>query len=125
MVQTPGDYEVTVTLENCDNYQVIGPVPVTLGAFRMFVAEPSLGEEGEIEDFRIYPNPSSGKFTLEIPLGELPESISVMDLRGRQVFTSDQPETVSTLDLGEFGKGMYMVTLTYPESVKQKKVIVQ
>ncbi len=70
----------------------------------------------------LYPNPSSGLFTLDI--NNLPSediSVAVYDMNGREVLTrhyANTPHTFkATIGLAEFGKGVYMLRISNGERI--------
>ncbi len=66
---------------------------------------------------RIYPNPSSGKFTLEIP--EYTESkIYIFNYIGQIIFEKEAEEKM-LLDISEFDNGMYTLTICQKNNKKQ------
>ena len=80
-------------------------------------------------DFSIYPNPSSGRISLELSEELLPiESISVRDLSGRVVFRESptyKSKTSFDLNLGSLSKGIYLVEIKNPIGVSAKKVMIE
>ncbi len=78
----------------------------------------------QLDNFKmtIYPNPSSGKFNIE--LGEnLPEKIEVSDQLGREILTINSPKDKFTLDLTEYAEGLYFVKVHQEGKVNFIKII--
>jgi hypothetical protein len=62
----------------------------------------------------VYPNPSTGEFTLDIPVNGA--IVQVTDVFGKLVYTNRfEQNGVSTIRLDENANGTYFVTLTTPE----------
>ena len=80
-------------------------------------------EEQDQNVVSIYPNPSTGLFTLKATDGNV--FVSIMDAQGRVVFnqevTSYAGEEIQ-LDLTHFGKGIYFATVQNNESTKMLKL---
>ena len=73
----------------------------------------SIDEFDVNENVKLFPNPTSGAFTLSITGLNEEINVYVMDITGRVVITpetfySNQQESIE-LDITEFGKGVYMV----------------
>lgn len=63
-------------------------------------------EEPQVNPFKVYPNPSSGVFYVD--LGEGQWQVQVYDLMGRKVFENQCDENAS-IDLGSCQKGLYFL----------------
>lgn len=70
----------------------------------------------------VYPNPSSGLVYLDIDGTSITE-IKVLNLMGKIIYKSD--EKVSSIDLFEKPKGIYLLLLTYNGQSFTKKIIIQ
>lgn len=65
----------------------------------------------------VYPNPSTGEFTLDIPVNGA--MVQVTDVFGKAVYNNRfEQNGVSTIHLDENANGTYFVTLTTPEGVR-------
>ena len=76
------------------------------------------------EIFKIYPNPSKGKFTVEI--SEPAQNIHIISIDGQliQTIPTESNQTQIEVDLTGVAKGIYMVQLQNDHSIKTKKMIV-
>jgi M6 family metalloprotease-like protein len=70
----------------------------------------------------IYPNPSSGVFNIVV---EGSCMVNVVDITGRTILTKQVNSNNKTIDLTNFGKGIYLVKLISGNDVAVKKVIVE
>jgi hypothetical protein len=88
---------------------------------------PVLVNEQKTSDFRLYPNPSTGKFYFESSnLINDPIELQVMDLTGRIVYER-QPAISEKfeIDLSEQQKGMYFVRVKSGEGLFTEKIVIQ
>jgi hypothetical protein len=78
--------------------------------------------------FKVYPNPNTGRFTVEFPDPLMAESYySVYDAMGRLLYqrplsTGRETEDV---DLSRFGRGTYMIRFTSPDGVQHERVVLE
>ena len=77
---------------------------------------------------RIRPNPTTGRFTMDFvdPL-RADSFYSVYDSMGKLLYQRPLPSGATTeeVDLARFGKGIYLVKITDPESVRTERVVVE
>lgn len=74
----------------------------------------------------VYPNPSEGVFTIGSNNGEI-KKIVVMDVFGRHVFEAQNlaNDNIMTINLSEFSKGIYFVTIESENNFKTEKIIIK
>lgn len=64
-------------------------------------------------DLKLYPNPSNGKFVLEVYSDELPQyELKILNLFGSVLYSGNINENISNLDFSHFANGMYYIMLT-------------
>ncbi len=79
---------------------------------------------------KIYPNPNSGLFTLELNLQQPGKNllIHVYDITGKLVFqireTPDESHFRKELDVSYFQKGVYFIRITGKDRVGVKQIII-
>ncbi|MEI6899679.1 MAG: T9SS type A sorting domain-containing protein, partial [Bacteroidota bacterium] len=99
-----------------DNIQISGPAGIP---------EKSSGDLG----VKIYPNPSSGIFTLQINKTSQPIGLSMVDLQGKEVFKdfveAHQSGIIRMINLKELSKGIYYLRLTSNETTQVEKVVIE
>ena len=70
----------------------------------------------------LYPNPTSGQFTLEL----LEEShVTVYNMLGQRALQLDKVSGIQHLDLGNAPKGMYFIQIQSGSQTEVKKIIVE
>ncbi len=76
-------------------------------------------------DFNIYPNPNNGNFKLTLNNNaELPESISIKDILGKEVKVINEPTKYEyDFEMKEFDQGLYIINVYYSDKTISKKVI--
>lgn len=82
---------------------------------------------GEVlgEEFRVYPNPSTGVFFVEIPHDIKAERIVVMDIAGKVIDSKTNAEGKVQFNMSGLAKGIYMVQVMYGEDTYRTKLTVQ
>ncbi len=81
-----------------------------------------INETNGYSNFVIYPNPNSGKFTVET-FSETVLEVIVTDLLGKQVLTMKNLE--NKFDLIIENKGIFIVTVKTSEGTKNQKIIIE
>ncbi len=75
------------------------------------------------EGLSIYPNPTTGKFTIETN-STTPLAITILDITGKQVFNSKSIGDLD-IDLSHLPKGVYIVNAKSDKDIKTQKIIIQ
>jgi len=95
------------------------------------VYETGLSEKTEIElgllnisdsnksKFSIYPNPTNGKFSLEL---ENNATVSILDMRGRVLYSDEKKAGISNMD-HKLSSGTYIIQVRTAEGTASKKLI--
>ena len=75
----------------------------------------------------IYPNPSHGEITIELPASNQPMMIDIYDLMGKNVYTEQlQPgssRTTRKIDLGKLPGGVYFLVLNNGNEKATEKLL--
>ncbi len=86
-------------------------------------------EVAPVESIELYPNPSAGKFTLDLALPTMQDvDIKVFDIQGKQVMQRTEKGVftkVISIDLGDKNSGIYFVSIRTALGLVTKKIIVQ
>ena len=65
-----------------------------------------------MEDFKIYPNPIDGDFTVEMSINEIGALMEMKDMSGRVLYQSVVAESTELIDTSMLSKGVYSLTFT-------------
>ena len=86
-------------------------------------------DKQQLEEFVIYPNPSSTKFTLDYSENNTPIDVSICDLHGRvltrQVVSTEMKTPSLVFDLSGKSPGIYYLLVNTGDKVVAKKIIHQ
>ena len=83
---------------------------------------PQVSSENEIQ---IYPNPTNGVFTVELPFISTATSIVVFDMYGKVVKEIDNEKGLKPeIDLSQVAKGTYMVKVNFAGKIYRTKIVV-
>jgi hypothetical protein len=80
----------------------------------------------EINNFRIFPNPSNGEINIQsvVSLGET--NVSIFDMNGRKVFTQTvELGNLTTIDAGKLATGIYVVEIAGGNYTHTSKLIIK
>jgi hypothetical protein len=81
---------------------------------------------GEMEqDLLIYPNPTNGVFTVEVPTNSQGAQVLVYDGVGRLIVKQSPQGAKERIDLTPFADGMYRVTLVWNEGIRTVSLVKQ
>ena len=79
--------------------------------------------------FTVYPNPSSGLFTIDLSNANLTNAtIIVSDLQGRTIVSelvSSENELTHTVDLSSFESGVYIMTINSDYGIQTVRLLKQ
>lgn len=78
----------------------------------------------ELSGVSLYPNPTEGRFQLEVPAGEV-FNVEVMDVTGKRVHHARTTGVRTDMDMSSFGKGVYMVRVSNDTHATVKRVVIQ
>ncbi len=93
---------------------------------RMAIQEGALHViDAETMMLSIYPNPTSGEFTVVWESSYPQTVVEVIDLFGKQVLIQQTSANKMELDLSSFAKGVYLVRILRGNQVSMEKVIVE
>ena len=99
----------------------IGPFPNMQSAMQEIDNTLSIGSEN-ISSFVMYPNPA--KRILNINSFNNPATISIHDLMGKQVLSTELTQRNSSIPIVNLSKGLYLVTIKTKNSKTTKKLII-
>lgn len=116
--------------DNIDNMDPDFVYEVTKGAlgaalhFAVGVESLSIAEENFDQKISIYPNPSNGKFTINLSSfsGKNVE-LSVFDVLGKSIYRTSLTQESNTLDLSFLASGIYTTVFSDGQNTTTKKLI--
>ncbi len=112
----------TVT-NSCGTYLVKKGIVVTARRGEIGATPATIAENGTL---KLFPNPSLGAFTLEIPGGESEEAtVLITDLAGRLVETRTGTEKTMYFVLSNVASGTYIVTVKTGSDLYSQKIVVE
>ncbi len=102
---TSGDYAVAVTLNGCSDTSSC----VTVSSIGL-TPSPSPVERGAIV---VFPNPSNERITIQTSADQTGKALIIYDAIGKVQYRDlwNKGETIRTIDVSSFAKGMYFVRL--------------
>ena len=78
-------------------------------------------------DFNLFPNPTSGYFSIELPSTSSEQLISIINIQGQKVYqqlrTDIDTEEVFSIDLSNETKGIYLVQIQSETEVVTKRLV--
>lgn len=119
-----GNYEFYVQVTNESGCENSGGINIEIRDCT------SIGENKHFVELNIYPNPASGKFTLNLSSKtEQTVSVSIADMAGKTVYNEDNI-TVNrsynlNIDLSSVASGVYNIFVIGEKGVADKKVIIE
>jgi hypothetical protein len=72
--------------------------------------------------YKLYPNPSEGIFNIQ-SLYQI-ENIQIFDLIGNNIYSNNDLNYQSTIDLTKFRKGVYILQSTINNTIIKEKIII-
>jgi PKD repeat protein len=88
----------------------------------------SIGSIDSKNELSIYPNPTSGEFSIEIPENICDATLGVFTLDGKEIFNQNLDEKTTkkiTLVLTDLTKGVYIVKLQSDEELYTQKLLIK
>jgi hypothetical protein len=81
----------------------------------------------EFDDVRIFPNPASGMFTIQLPQNEgvTTWNIGLFDLRGQLLESQTSQRRQVKLNAAKFSAGLYLIRVQSEGSTISKRVVIQ
>lgn len=84
-------------------------------------------DASEVE-FTIYPNPTTGEFTLVAPASKEAINIDIFNTKGQMIYNSilkAGSARINTIDVNQFSKGLYFVKVSDGNASKIEKLIIR
>jgi len=96
--------------------------PIVLDDISLTVAAKNTSSIDATDAIQIYPNPSSGLFTLS---SIEPVAIAVFDTNGRIIYSATTTATDTVIDLALFPQGVYFAKITGANCLEVKKLLIK
>lgn len=77
------------------------------------------------DDFKIFPNPTYGKFQVIMPKGTVSAKLELYDVLGKKVLEKNIAPTNNTIDVSALNKGVYIAQITSSKTKKTLKIVKQ
>jgi len=110
---TAGTYTVTITDANNCTFIDSAVVAFSVGLNKVSLSNNSVN---------IFPNPTKGAFTIETSATYT--QVTVMDITGKEVYTTNVFKPMNSIDLGQQEKGIYFIAIQGENGRVMKKVII-
>ena len=127
--ESPYTHSPNDIIENMDPNYVFEVTKGALGsALHFAIAREPLGvsENNFAEKIVLYPNPSTGKFTINSnSLSEENIELTVFDVLGKMVYTTSLNAQTNTLDLSFLQAGIYAASFKNGETLVIKKIVLE
>jgi len=114
-VTTNGSYAAVVTQNGCTDTSACISVTVT------GLTNASLSTD----NYNVYPNPTKGIFTIDVPEVKKNTSIAVYDMLGKVIVSKNATSTTTKIDLSGNTKGVYFINIQFEDEKIVRKVILQ
>lgn len=110
---------------NEGNYRVVGTDTsgCTSNSSYFFVSTVGIGEVFG-QNINVYPNPANNFLAIS-GLGNMPSTISITDVLGREVIRLNTVNDVQTVDVSTFDRGVYLVKISQNGQTVIRKIIVE
>jgi hypothetical protein len=96
----------------------------TVGVFSAQNLFDGINEPGQTLNVHVFPNPSSGTFTVQLPANTI-ASIEILDLQGRIVKTFANQSGQISLQADDLADGVYLLQISAPEGKAQQKIVIR
>jgi Flp pilus assembly pilin Flp len=70
----------------------------------------------------VYPNPTTGKITIEC---EKMQRVEVLDITGKQVYALDLSSDMLDIDISDFSKGVYFLSVRSKDGVAVQRIVLE
>jgi hypothetical protein len=110
-VTVNGNYAVSITKNSCNKVSACANIS-TVGM-----------TERSNAAFRIYPNPSNGMVTVNLPATSATGSLKIYDVTGQLVLMTDLKEKNNQIDLSSYSNGIYLLELEQNGALSRIRLI--
>jgi len=111
-----GDYACIITVGLCSEMSECIRIDDAIGL--------GITDNSSNKDFKLYPNPSTGQFTVEIIDFSDQTLIQVVNVVGEIVYFSYATTSSPTIDLGSIARGIYIIKIQNTNSTIEKTILI-
>lgn len=79
----------------------------------------------DLSEFKIFPNPVTSEFNIELPNGIESARIEILDVLGKQLVFNEISKLNSVVDVSAINSGIYVVRVSHGNSSHTKRIIKQ
>ncbi len=117
-----GDYSYTACafgyISIVNDFNVVGETDIVITLI--------FGSVNELSDnVKIYPNPSSGIFTLNAPEFDNEINVKIFNITGALFYENTSNDDLLNIDMTMQAKGLYLIEITSGEEVYNSKIIIK
>ena len=80
-------------------------------------------EEQEIAKIAVFPNPTSGSFTVQLPDNGLTTTLTVFDIQGRKMQSQTANGSNANVNIGNLQEGVYVLAIENEKYKTSKKIV--
>jgi len=73
--------------------------------------ETSINVDEVTSEFKLYPNPTNGLFTINSDNGSAIQTLDIYDVAGRRVMSVSPQRSIVNVDISELPRGLYTIQL--------------
>jgi serine/threonine protein kinase, bacterial len=78
------------------------------------------------KSLNVYPNPSAGLINIDINNPNVSaKSVRIMNILGNEIYNNTSPSSNTKVDLSQYGKGFYIVTITSQQESVTRKILIE
>jgi len=81
--------------------------------------------EFSVKKTRLFPNPNSGNFSIQLSSENEQAAVTVSDLSGKRIYTTDSYFSGNPIELKGLAKGLYLVKVLQNQTTETLKFLVQ
>jgi hypothetical protein len=109
---------------SCGTARAISVISVTAGKMAGETDNNSVNNSDYFADIKVYPNPTTGYLTIELPAPGTAE-IMLLSIDGKVVATTTTTNAKTTINCSDMSSGMYLLRIKAGGKLIDKKIIVE
>ena len=113
------------TTNTCGTSAVTKNITITPHTGARGVDSTTTSTQSSWDEIKVYPNPNSGYFTVEVPATTAITTALVLDMTGKQISSKTSSETTIDFNLADLPRGIYIMNIMCGDKTYSKKIEVQ